>query len=464
MEPTSFERLPHPTDARPAEPPRPRAPGGELVAWAIAIVLAALLVALESDPAAPRKRPRATVDDVRSIVARRYFRDVDPRELEWSALRGMMGGLDPYSSFLSPEEAVAFREDTEGHFAGLGIEITVEKGYVTVIAPLEETPAFAAGILPGDRVIAIDGQPREFASTEEAARVLRGKPGTKIELTVLHEGATRAEEITLTRREIDVKSVKRPRLLEDDARIGYVRITHFKPNTHQDLRAAIEGLRAKGMQALILDLRSNPGGLLDEAVEVVDLFVEEGLIVRTVGRDPAAISERYAKKEGTLPPFPLAVLVNGGSASASEVVAGALKDLGRATIVGTRTHGKGSVQSVLTLEDGSILKLTTAHYFTRSGRPIHREANAKESDPWGVLPDVAADLEPRKLVEIYRRRDGLDYYDETAADKQERKPLRDPQLDAAAAALDGALRGEAPRGVAGSAQAATGTADVRPGN
>lgn len=432
-------------------------------------MLAAALAALEVDPATSRRRPRATVDDVKAIVSRRYFRDLDPRELEWSALRGMMGALDPYSSFMSPEEARAFDEETKGHFAGLGIEITVEKGYVTVIAPLEETPAFAAGILPGDRIIAIDGHPHEFTSTEEASHVLRGPPGTKIVLTVLHEGATKAEDVTVTRREIDVKSVKRPRLLEEDPRVGYVRITHFKPRTAVDLRAAIEGLLAKGMKALVLDLRSNPGGLLDEAVDVVDLFVEEGLIVRTVGREPSAVSARYAKKEGTLAPFPLALVVNAGSASASEVVAGALKDLGRATIVGTRTHGKGSVQTVLTLEDDSILKLTTAHYFTRGGRPIHREAGSKESDSWGVLPDVKVDLDPRKLVEIYRQRDGLDFYDGGTGDRTDRKPFDDPQVDAAARLLERALAGETVP-AAGSAapndatQTPTGTADVRSGN
>lgn len=402
----------------------------------VAALIALALAALHVDPAAGRPARRGTLEDVKHIVETRYFRDIDDRELEYHAIRGLFDALDPNSAFFTPEEARSFREETDGHFAGLGIEITVEKGLVTVITPLEDTPAFQAGILPGDRIIEIDGKPREFQSAEEAARMLKGPPGTKVTLTILHEGATRAEEITLTRREIDVKSVRYARLADEDRRVGTVKISQFKPGTARDLKAALEALLARGMQALVLDLRQNPGGHLDEAVAVADLFLEEGLIVRTVGKDATQLSERYAEREGTLPPIPLAVLINGGSASASEIVAGALKDLGRATIVGTRSFGKGSVQSLLTLADDSIVKITTAHYYTRSGRPIHREEDAKESDPWGIIPHVAVDLEPKKLMEIYRQRAALEFRAgngkaATAPPPPNGELLRDPQLEAA---------------------------------
>lgn len=367
---------------------------------AIALVLGAVHV---NPPAGPRV-PTATVDDVKALVKSRYFEAVDDRRLEYDALRGLLGGLDPNSAFFSPEEARDFREETEGHFGGLGMEISVERGSVTVIAPLEDTPAFAAGILPGDKIVAIDGEPREFASAEEAARVLRGPPGTIVRLSVLHEGEKIPEEISITRREIDVKSVRQAAPIEDDPEIGHVRISQFRPRTAADLRKAVEDLLARGMRALVLDLRSNPGGHLDEAVEVADLFVEKGLIVRVVGRDGRTVSERAAKKEGTLPWFPLAVLVNGYTASAAEVVAGCLEDLGRATCVGTRTFGKGSVQSVIPLDDGSILKLTVARYFTASGRSIHREPGAGAGATWGIEPNLRVELDPRTLATIYRKR------------------------------------------------------------
>ncbi len=404
--------------------------------WALAGALGLLLALVHRDPTPSGREsaPRPRFEEVAALVRERYYRPVSERELERAALRGLVGALDPNSAFFDPEEARAFREETEGQFAGLGIEITVEKGAVVVIAPIEDTPAFEAGILPGDRIVAIDGEPCAFDSAEEAARALRGPAGTQVRLRVVRDGATRPEEIAITRRAIDVKSVRYAGALEKDPRIGYVRIAQFKPHTAAELRRAVEDLLGRGARALVLDLRSNPGGHLDEAVQAVDLFVERGLIVRVVGRHPEAAAERHAKAEGTLPFFPMAVLVNGASASAAEVVAGALKDLGRAVVVGTRTFGKGSVQSVIPLADGSILKLTVAHYFTASGQKIQRDPEASPKDPWGVVPDIVAEMDPKTLAALWRQRAGAGYYGEPLP-RGSPETGEDVQLDAAVRAL-----------------------------
>ncbi|GIW71037.1 MAG: hypothetical protein KatS3mg102_0579 [Planctomycetota bacterium] len=303
-----------------------------------ALLAAVLAFVVHTGPTVARRQPQATFSDVKRLIQEHYVRPVDEQELTWAALRGMVQALDPYSAFLTPAEARSFLDETEGEFGGLGIEITVEDGLVLVIAPLEGTPAFEAGMLPGDRIIAIEGEAREFRSAEEAARVLKGPPGTRVRLTVVHPGESRPVEIEITRAVIHVPSVRRPELLEPQAGIGYVRVAQFGPEAGKEVRAAVERLRADGMRALVLDLRSNPGGHLEAALEVADLFIREGVLLRTEGREGAR--SYPARAEGTIADLPLVVLINGYSASASEIVAGALKDAGRAHLIGTRTFGK----------------------------------------------------------------------------------------------------------------------------
>ncbi len=398
--------------------------------WLAAPVGAILALGIHTGPLGARRQSAATVEDVKAIVRSRYVRPVEDAELEYGAIRGLVASLDPYSAFFPPEEAAAFREDTDGALSGIGIEITLEKGYLTVIAPLEDTPAWHAGILPGDRIVQIDGKPRDITSIEEAARLIKGKAGTPVTLTIVHAGAARPEDVTIVRQKFNVPSVKRGRIVDVEAGLGLVRISQFGPRTAEELRAAVDALLAKGMRALVLDLRSNPGGHLDAAVGTADLFLESGVIVYTRTRDDEVSHTYAATAAGTFPGFPLAVLVNGSSASASEIVAGALKDAGRATIVGTRTFGKAAVQSLISLDadgtdDPALLKLTTARYFTRSGRQIQREPDAKDGDAWGIDPDVRVDLEWRKLQDIFRWRETPDA----------REAPADPQLEAAVAAL-----------------------------
>jgi len=390
---------------------------------AAALVATALVVFVHAGPQVlglPAKRaPHATVhSDVKDLVLAGYVVDVDPRTLDYKALKGMISGLDPYSAFLTPEEARAADEETHGKFSGIGIQIALERGHLVVIAPLDGGPAFEAGMLPGDRIIEVDGKPHEFQSVEEAARVLKGPEGSWVTLTVIHEGETRAETFRIRRAVINVRSVKRPRLIDEAAGIGYVRITQFQDSTPDELDRALDALGKRGARAFVLDLRSNPGGLLKEAVEVADRLLAGGVIVRTVGRVEAAndqyVADRLPKEWSTMPGEvlggkPLAVLVNGASASASEILAGALKDNGRGTVVGERTYGKGSVQSVKSdFADGSQVRLTTARFYTASGRPIHREPGAGLDAVYGIEPDVKVALDPQRLNLLFRRMDAQD--------------------------------------------------------
>jgi carboxyl-terminal processing protease len=290
---------------------------------------------------------------------------------------------------MTPEDVRQLEVDTEGEFGGLGIEITMDKyGVLQVITPLEDTPASKAGVQPNDRIVEIEGKSTYNITLMNAVNQLRGKPGTPVTITVIHEGTGRREKLTITRDIIKVRSIRAARMVDDAAKIGYIRMTNFQRTTVEELDAAVRKLLDQGMRALVLDLRRNPGGLLDSAVGVCDRFIESGVLVSTRGRLPETVHRYEATKRGTYPNFPVAVLVSSSSASASEIVAGALQDHHRAIIVGTRTFGKGSVQSVLPLDEGCRLRLTTAKYFTPSGRCIHRDVDAKETDPWGILPDI----------------------------------------------------------------------------
>ncbi|MCF6155481.1 MAG: S41 family peptidase [Candidatus Brocadia sp.] len=314
----------------------------------------------------------------------KYVEEIQLNTILVNAYCGMLSGLDPYSQYFSPEELEDLKIETEGEFEGLGIEVIIKDGLLIVITPLLDSPAFKAGILVGDRIIKIDGESTENMSIREAIKKLRGKLGTKITLTVVHEGDTAPVDITIERAKIYVNSIRGARIADDEYKIGYLAVSNFQENTTKDMDIAIQDLLKKGMKSLILDLRFNPGGLLNAAVDMADKFLEKGIIVSTRGRDKTQNYIYHARKKGTYPNFPMVVLVNNGSASASEIVAGALKDHKRGLLLGVKTFGKGSVQSLIPVGDGkAALKLTTARYYTPSGVCIHEK---------GIEPDIQVPL------------------------------------------------------------------------
>ena len=316
--------------------------------------------------------------NILSIVKKNYVEDVETKNLVNGAINGMLSSLDPHSAYLTPDLYKDLQSDTQGRFGGLGIEITVKGGILTVVSPIEDTPAFKAGIKPGDQIFKIEDEFTKDMSLVDAVKKMRGLKGTKINLTIRREGAADLIDVSMIRDVIRVQSVK-SRTLEPG--YGYVRLAQFQERSDRDVQRALEKLAAEkgGIKGLVLDLRNNPGGLLNQAVRVSDLFLDSGLIVYTDGRIESQKQKFFAHKEGTWMDFPLVVLVNGGSASASEIVAGALQDHQRAVVLGTKTFGKGSVQTILPLDDNSALRLTTARYFTPKGRSIQAT---------GIVPDI----------------------------------------------------------------------------
>lgn len=334
-------------------------------------------------------------------VQDKYVDEVKLRVIFTNAYRGMLSGLDPFSQYFGPEELEDLKIETEGEFEGLGIEVIVKDGLLIVITPLLDSPAFKAGILVGDRIIKIDGETTENMSIRDVVKRLRGKLGTKITLTVVHEGETTPVDITIERAMIHVKSIRGLRMLDNEYKIGYLAVTNFQENTVKDMDAAIQDLLKKGMKSLILDLRFNPGGLLNVAVEMADKFIERGIIVSTRGRDKTQNYIYQAHKQGTYPNFPLVVLVNNGSASASEIVAGAIKDHKRGLLLGIKTFGKGSVQSLIPVNDGkAALKLTTARYYTPSGVCIHERGIEPHIKVPLSFPEIKALHEHLSMIDI----------------------------------------------------------------
>lgn len=311
-----------------------------------------------------------------------YVEEVDDRKLLENAIRGMLEGLDPHSAYLDKSAFSDLQEGTTGEFGGLGIEVGMEDGFVKVISPIDDTPAEKAGIEAGDLIIRLDDVPVKGMSLNDAVNSMRGKPGTDISLTIVRSGEDKPLDIVITRAVIKVKSVRSSTL---EPGLGYLRISQFQAHTGEDMRLELEKLKAdnnNSLNGLILDLRNNPGGVLGAAVAVSDLFLEKGLIVYTEGRVKDSKMKFNAQPSDIISRAPLIVLVNGGSASASEIVAGALQDHNRAIIMGEKTFGKGSVQTILPLENEAALKLTTARYYTPSGRSIQAS---------GIIPDIIID-------------------------------------------------------------------------
>ena len=337
-----------------------------------------------------------TFSDVFGRIKSDYVESVEDKDLLENAIRGMLTGLDPHSAYLDIEQFKELQVGTTGQFGGLGIEVGMEDGFVKVIAPIDDTPAQRAGVKAGDLVIRLDDTPVKGMTLNEAVKVMRGKPGTDIQLTIVREGLDKPLQITITRDIIKVKSVKH-RLLEPG--YGYLRISQFQSKTADYLMDAMDKLKEENSGALkgmILDLRNNPGGVLNGAVAVSDAFLDKGLIVYTEGRLPNSSLRFNATPDDVADGAPIVVLVNQGSASASEIVAGALQDHKRAIIIGARTFGKGSVQTILPLSGGTALKLTTARYYTPSGHSIQAE---------GITPDI--ELEPLKLSSVEQNIDPL---------------------------------------------------------
>jgi carboxyl-terminal processing protease len=349
--------------------------------------------------------------EVLSIVQNQYVDEVPPKELIYSAIKGTLRGLDPHSSFLDPDSYREMQVETSGSFGGLGIEITLRDDVLTVVAPIEGTPAHRAGLAPGDRIVKIDGLATKDMQLSDAVKRMRGKPGTKVTISVMREGWAEPRDFEIVREQIRVQSVRAHDL---GGGVGYLRIRQFQEQTGHDVEAALDRFAKNGTKALVLDLRNNPGGLLTSAVEVAEKFIDDGkLIVYTEGRvrNQNMRFSAHAKKAYTS--LPMVVLVNQGSASASEIVAGALQDYGRAVLVGTQTFGKGSVQTIIPLSDGSGLRLTTAKYFTPKGRSIHGK---------GITPDIVVEA-PKEPAGTPPRLPSLDPLEDLKKDVQLQRAL-----------------------------------------
>jgi len=317
--------------------------------------------------------------EVLGLIQKDYVEETNSKDLINGAIKGMLETLDPHSAFMPPTMYKEMQEETKGRFEGLGIEITVKDSVLTVVSPIEGTPAYKAGILAGDQIVKIDGEPTKNFTLMDSVKRLRGPRGTKVTISILREGFTKPKDFTLVREVIPVRSVRHELL---DKNYGYIRLSQFQEKTDDEFEKAIKALQeeSKGtLRGLILDLRNNPGGLLDQAVKISDRFIESGLIVSVEGRKEDQKMKFYAHPDAKHAHYPLIVLVNGGSASGAEIVAGAIQDQGRGIIVGTQTFGKGSVQTIIPLKDGSGLRLTTARYYTPNGRSIQAK---------GIVPDI----------------------------------------------------------------------------
>jgi carboxyl-terminal processing protease len=352
------------------------------------------------------------------------------KDLIQGALRGMIANLDPHSQFMDPEAYEGMKDDTAGQFGGLGIVISIKDSVITIVAPMEDTPGFRAGLMAGDKIMEIDGKSAEGLLLPDAVKLLRGEPGTKVRLKILRPKSQEVKVVEMVRAEIKVASVKDARVMEDN--IAYLRITQFNEPTASSLQEELDRLLTNRVDALILDLRNNPGGLLTSAIEVAQKFLNKNdEIVSTLGRDPRKQQVYRSRGPRHYLDFPMAILVNAGSASASEIVAGALQDNKRAILVGEKTFGKGSVQSVLPMQDGTALRITTAKYYTPSHRLIHER---------GIEPDIVVPMNPEDWHDLLAQRavpEGADPQDMEAV--RGGAEVKDLQLQRAVDVLKGIM-------------------------
>jgi carboxyl-terminal processing protease len=360
--------------------------------------------------------------DVLRKIEKHYVEPQDAQKLIYGAIKGMVQSLDPHSSFMTKEEHRELLIETKGSFSGVGIEITIRDNILTVVSPIVDTPAYIVGIKAGDKILRIDDKPTNDMTLFDAVKRIRGPKGRNVKLTIGRKGVDKPLEFNITRDDIPLETIRKG-LLESE--IGYVRIKSFRSTTADDLASALGFLESgRNLKGLILDLRTNPGGLLSQAIKVSDLFLDSGLIVSTKGRNPSQNIEESAHKNERERNYPIIVLVNGGSASASEIVAGALQDNKRALILGTKTFGKGSVQTILRLQDGSGLRLTTARYYTPSGRSIQLR---------GIIPDILMEYIPpdeekeRKQIRFKREKDLKGHMPNESIKKEETQKEGEPK-------------------------------------
>jgi len=358
--------------------------------------------------------------DTLAIIQSDYVTEVSARDLIYGALKGMLSSLDPHSQFMDPDTYNELKVDTEGRFGGIGIQITIKDGLLTVITPIEDTPAWKAGVKANDRIVKINGELTRDITLTDAVKKLRGKPAEVVNISILRESEKKILEFKITREIIKIKDIKEARILEDG--IAYIRLVEFRENTPKDIESALENLKKSGMNAFILDLRNNPGGLLDVAVRVTEKFIpKDKLVCSTKGRVNKQNLEFRALSNNPILDLPMAVLINEGSASGSEIVAGALQDYRRAIVVGTKSFGKGSVQTVIPLSDGSALRLTTSKYFTPLGHEIHGK---------GVIPDIAVEegrieLDTEKESQTEKPQD---IFEEIEGKEKQLKPKKEEQV------------------------------------
>lgn len=404
--------------------------------WSSAGLLAVLLFvgssvsAQEAEPDAKTEQKKTdyyelmqTFVEIFDQIDRNYVKDVDSRKVLEAGIRGMLEELDPYSSYISPDEISKFSQDIEQQFGGIGIQVAVDEKTkrLTVMTPLPGTPAYKAGVRAGDIIEEIEGKSTKGFTLDEAIKLLKGKVGESVKIGIRHLGSDKIEQLDVMREMISVSTVLGDHyrdngtwefMLDKEKKIGYIRLNSFSRRSGEEMRDALEELKKEGMKSLVLDLRYNPGGLLSQAVEIADMFIEEGRIVSTEGRNSP---ERVwtAKKPGTYSGFPMAVLVNHYSASASEILSACLQDHNRAVVIGERSWGKGSVQNVIEIENGnSALKLTTAGYLRPNGKNIHRFPESKPEDEWGVSPNDGYEVkqtakEMQDYLDYRRTRDVL---------------------------------------------------------
>lgn len=351
---------------------------GIILGVAIAVFSSLALSATDKKGKDDLYRQVSLFSDTLAIVQSDYMEETKPQDLIYGALKGMLASLDPHSQFMDPQAYSELKIDTEGKFGGLGIEITIKDGLITIVTPIDDTPAWKAGIKAGDKIVKINNEVTRDMLLSDAVKKMRGKPGEAVNLTILRESEKKLLDFKIVRDIIKIKDIKEARILDDG--IGYIRLVEFREGTPKDFSAALNKLEKEGMNALVLDLRNNPGGLLDIAVKITGEFLEDGkVIVTTKSRKKTQDMELVSHAAHPIISMPMVVLINEGSASGSEILAGALQDYKRAIIVGIKSFGKGSVQTVIPLSDGSALRLTTSKYFTPLGREIHGK---------GVIPDV----------------------------------------------------------------------------
>ena len=405
------------------------------------IFAAALGAAVLALPARAASKPAADntyeqmklLVDVLGYIQDNYVEEVDSQKLVYGAAEGMVRTLDPFSQFMEPELNREMKTETEGQFGGVGLRLNLKDEWLTVLTPMPGSPAYRLGILPNDRIAEIDGAPTKDMDMDDALKRMRGAPGTKVKVKVLRgedsvgEGAWKPLDFEITRELVKIESVV-SRKLENG--VGYVRIIEFSAKTADDLAEALKRLTKDGADSLVLDLRNIPCGLLSAAVETSSLFLGEGkLIVYTQGRKPESRQDFTAGLKAAYETLPLVILVNGGSASASEIFSGAMQDHTRAVVVGQRSYGKASVQSLIPLPDGSGLRLTVAHYFTPNGRMIHRDGKNKS---WGILPDIVVAVTPDAEAKLYQQWEMIYAKDKKPASMvKPEEMVRDEALDRA---------------------------------